>query len=64
VEEINKRRRFLVGFIRELPGIKMDGEPLSTIHIEFMNSYTSKELIEEFIDELKHAYRNAIQCSC
>ncbi|MCC6056007.1 MAG: pyridoxal-dependent decarboxylase [Desulfurococcaceae archaeon] len=60
VEEINKRRRFLIGFIRELPGIKIDGEPLSTIHVEFMNPYTSEELIEEFIDELKHAYRNAI----
>ena len=60
VEEINRRRRFLVGFIRELAGIKIDGEPLSTIHVEFMNPYTSRELIEEFIDELKHAYRNAI----
>jgi len=46
--------------MKELASIKIDGEPLSAIHVEFMNPYTSEELIEEFIDELKLAYRNAV----
>jgi len=59
-EEINKRGKFRISFMKELASIKIDGEPLSAIHVEFMNPYTSEELIEEFIDELKLAYRNAV----
>jgi glutamate/tyrosine decarboxylase-like PLP-dependent enzyme len=51
-EEINKRGKFRVGFIKDLSGIKIDGEPLSTVHTVFMNPYTNKELIDEFVEEL------------